>query len=69
MFPAQKKEKTEFDSRTFSFFFILIEKEAFDTEGKIRDPGCRDIDVRTVVNDKLVQSSNSDKFEAKFRSP
>ena len=32
--------------------------------------GCRDIDVRTVVSDKLVeQSSNCDKFGAKFRSP
>ena len=30
---------------------------------------CRDIDVRTVVTDKLVQSSNSVKFEAKSRSP
>ena len=29
---------------------------------------CRDIDVRTVVTDKLVQSSNSDKFGAKFRT-
>ena len=29
----------------------------------------RDIDVRTVVTDKLVQSSNNDKFGAKFRTP
>ena len=30
---------------------------------------CRDVDDPTVVTDKLVQSSNSDKFGAKFRSP
>ena len=30
---------------------------------------CRDIDVRTDVADKLVQSSNSVKFEAESRSP
>ena len=29
----------------------------------------RDIDIRTNVTDKLVQSSNSVKFKAKSRSP
>ena len=29
---------------------------------------CRDIDVRAVITDKLVQSSNSDKFGAKLRT-
>ena len=35
----------------------------------IANTRCRDIDVRTVVTDKLVQSGNSDKFGAKFRTP
>ena len=36
---------------------------------EVNTPLYRDIDLRTDATDKLVQSSNSVKFEAKSRSP
>ena len=46
---------------------LLLMTSAFYDEGNTLL--CQNIDVLTDVTDKLVQSSNSVKFEAKSRSP